>query len=140
MAMCYLQKNWDWWGLKMRKNRDQINAFLGKDTEFEGKLSFTGTVRIDGRFKGDILAKGTLIIGETAVIDSQIQVSHAVICGEVRGDISAEKKIEIHTPAKVFGNIQAPVVTIDEGVIFDGNCQMQKLSEEAGKKVAVLSQ
>lgn len=124
----------------MRKNRDQINAFLGKDTEFEGKLSFTGTVRIDGRFKGDILAKGTLIIGETAVIDSQIQVSHAVICGEVRGDISAEKKIEIHTPAKVFGNIQAPVVTIDEGVIFDGNCQMQKLSEEAGKKVAVLSQ
>lgn len=124
----------------MRKNRDQINAFLGKDTEFEGKLSFTGTVRIDGRFKGDILAKGTLIIGETAVIDSQIQVSHAVICGEVRGDISAEKKIEIHAPGKVFGNIQAPVVTIDEGVIFDGNCQMQKLSEEAGKKVAVLSQ
>lgn len=138
--MCYSEKNWDWWGLKMRKNRDQINAFLGKDTEFEGKLSFTGTVRIDGRFKGDILAKGTLIIGETAVIDSQIQVSHAVICGEVRGDISAEKKIEIHTPGKVFGNIQAPVVTIDEGVIFDGNCQMQKLNEEAAKKVAVLSQ
>jgi cytoskeletal protein CcmA (bactofilin family) len=134
------KKNWDWWGLKMRKNRDQINAFLGKDSEFEGKLSFTGTVRIDGRFKGDILAKGTLIIGEAAVIESQIQVSHAVICGEVRGDISAEKKIEIHAPGKVFGNIQAPVVTIDEGVIFDGNCQMQKLSEEAGKKVAVLSQ
>ena len=124
----------------MRKNRDQINAFLGKDTEFEGTLSFTGRVRIDGRFKGDILAKGTLIIGETAVTESQIQVSHAVICGEVRGDISAEKKIEIHAPGKVFGNIQAPVITIDEGVIFDGNCQMKKLSEETAKKVAVLPQ
>lgn len=123
----------------MKKIKEQINAFLGKDTEFEGKLSFTGAVRIDGRFKGDIVTKGTLIIGETAIVESQIHVSHIIISGEVRGNIIAENRIEIHQPGKVFGNIQAPIVTIDEGVIFEGSCQMRKLSAEADKKVAVLS-
>lgn len=123
----------------MKKIKEQINAFLGKDTEFEGKLSFTGAVRIDGRFKGDIFTKGTLIIGETAIVEAQIHASYIIISGEVRGNIIAENRIEIHLPGKVFGNIQAPVVTIDEGVIFEGNCQMRKLSEEADKKVAVLS-
>lgn len=123
----------------MKKIKEQINAFLGKDTEFEGKLSFTGAVRIDGRFKGDIVTKGTLIIGETAIVESQIHVSYIIISGEVRGNIIAENRIEIHQPGKVFGNIQAPIVTIDEGVIFEGSCQMRKLSAEADKKVAVLS-
>jgi cytoskeletal protein CcmA (bactofilin family) len=123
----------------VKKIKEQINAFLGKDTEFEGKLSFTGAVRIDGRFKGDIVTKGTLIIGETAIVESQIHVSHIIISGEVRGNIIAENRIEIHQPGKVFGNIQAPIVTIDEGVIFEGSCQMRKLSAEADKKVAVLS-
>jgi cytoskeletal protein CcmA (bactofilin family) len=123
----------------VKKIKEQINAFLGKDTEFEGKLSFTGAVRIDGRFKGDIVTKGTLIIGETAIVESQIHVSYIIISGEVRGNIIAENRIEIHKPGKVFGNIQAPIVTIDEGVIFEGSCQMRKLSAEADKKVAVLS-
>ena len=123
----------------MKKIREQFNAFLGKDTEFEGKLSFTGAVRIDGRFKGDIFTKGTLIIGETAIVDAQIHASYVIISGEVRGDIVVQNRIEIHLPGKVFGNIQAPVMTIDEGVIFEGNCQMRKPSEEVDKKVTLLS-
>ena len=124
----------------MKKNRDQINAFLGKDAEFEGKLSFTGTVRIDGRFKGEIFSEGTLIVGETAVIESEINVSHIVVSGEVRGNITSGNKIEIHAPGRVFGNITAPVVTVDEGVIFEGKCQMKKEGEDLDKKVTILGQ
>lgn len=126
----------------MKKRSDQMNAFLGKDTEFEGRLSFSGAVRIDGSFKGEIFTEGTLIVGETANLESDIHASHVIISGEVRGNITAEKRLEVHAPGKVTGNIQAPVVTIDEGVIFDGNCQMQKYSEESNKnkKVAVLTQ
>lgn len=120
----------------MKKSHDQINAFLGKDTEFDGKLSFSGTVRIDGIFKGEIFTEGTLIVGETAVITSNIQASHLIISGEIRGNIVAKSRVEIHAPGKVFGNMQTPVLTIDEGVIFDGNCHMENLHEE--KKVAVL--
>lgn len=121
------------------KNRDQINAFLGKDTEFEGKLSFRGAVRIDGHFTGEIFTEGTLIAGDTAVIKSEIHVSHIIISGEIRGNIIADKRIEIHAPGKVYGNIQAPVVVIDEGVIFEGNCRMQKIEAEREKKLAIVT-
>ena len=118
------------------KERDQINAFLGADTEFDGKLSFKGTVRIDGRMKGEILADGTLIVGETASLESNIQVSHIIISGEVRGNITASDRIEIRAPAKVFGNIETPALVIAEGVVFEGNCSMQKTKESKDKKVA----
>ena len=58
------------------KNKNEINAFLGNDTEFEGKLSFKGAVRIDGHFTGEVFTEGTLIIGESAVIKSDIHVSN----------------------------------------------------------------
>lgn len=121
------------------KKRDEINAFLGKNTEFEGKLSFKGAVRIDGHFKGEIDTDGTLIVGETAVIQSNIHVSHVIISGEIRGNVVADNRIEIHSPGKVFGNIHSPVVVIDEGVVFDGNCRMLKARQGEDKKLAVIS-
>ncbi len=120
------------------KRKDQINAFLGKDTEFEGKLSFNGAVRIDGRLKGEIFTEGTLIVGESAVIASNIHVSHIIVSGEIRGNIVASDRIEIHAPGKVFGNIQAPTVIIDEGVVFEGNCSMHPTKGTDEKKVAVI--
>jgi cytoskeletal protein CcmA (bactofilin family) len=121
------------------KNKDEINAFLGKDTEFEGKLSFKGAVRVDGHFKGEIFTDGTLIVGESAVIQSDIHVSHIIVSGEITGNIIADSRIEIHAPGKVFGNIQSPVITIEEGVIFEGNCRMQKIDKDDDKKLAVVS-
>jgi cytoskeletal protein CcmA (bactofilin family) len=118
----------------MKKTKDEINAFLGKDTEFEGKLSFTGAVRLDGKFSGEIFSSGTLIVGESAIIKSQIHVADMIISGEVHGDIFAEKKIEISVPGKLFGNIQTPKLVIEEGVIFEGSCKMQHLGEEKEKE------
>ena len=121
------------------KNRNEINAFLGRDTEFEGKLSFKGTVRIDGHFTGEIFTEGTLIVGEAAIIRSDIHVSHIIISGEIRGNIISDNRIEIHAPGRVFGNIQAPAVVIEEGVIFEGNCRMQKIDKDEDKKLAIVS-
>lgn len=121
------------------KKKDEINAFLGKETEFEGKLTFRGAVRIDGHFTGEIVTEGTLIVGESAVIESDIHASHIIISGEIRGNIIAEDKIEIHAPGKVFGNIQAPTLILEEGVIFEGNCRMQALEAAGDRKLAVIS-
>jgi cytoskeletal protein CcmA (bactofilin family) len=120
------------------KRKDEINAFLGSDTEFEGKLSFSGTVRIDGRFKGEIYTEGTLIVGETAHIESSVYVNHIIVSGEIRGNIVAAKRIEIHAPGKVYGNIESPVVVIDEGVIFEGNCKMSEQGQSEEQKLAVV--
>jgi cytoskeletal protein CcmA (bactofilin family) len=119
----------------MKTPKEEINAFLGKDTEFEGKFSFTGAVRIDGKFSGEIESSGTLIVGESATIRSQIHVADMIISGEVNGDIVAENKIEISVPGKLFGNIQTPKLVIEEGVIFEGKCKMQELGKERKKEL-----
>ena len=122
----------------MKKNKDQINAFLGKDTEFEGKLSFNGIVRIDGRLKGEISSQGTLIVGESALVESDIRASYVIISGEVHGTIRAGSRLELHAPGKVVGHIHAPVVTMDEGVVFEGTCTMLGHDEEVEEDGAVL--
>jgi cytoskeletal protein CcmA (bactofilin family) len=116
------------------KTKDEINAFLGENTEFEGKLTFTGAVRIDGHFKGEISTGGTLIVGEMAIIESDVHASHIIVNGEIRGNVMAQERMEIHTPGKVTGNIQTPVLVINEGVVFNGNCQMEK-TEKTKEKV-----
>ncbi|UCE33253.1 MAG: polymer-forming cytoskeletal protein [Deltaproteobacteria bacterium] len=120
----------------MKTPKEEINAFLGKDTEFEGKFSFTGAVRIDGKFTGEIESSGTLIVGEAAMITSQIRVADMIISGEVNGDVVAENKIEISVPGKMFGNIQTPKLVIEEGVIFEGKCKMQELGKDKKKELS----
>ena len=120
------------------KKREQVITFLGKDTEFEGKLTFHGTIRIDGHFKGEISADGNLIAGKGAMIEANMHISYIIISGEIHGNIIADHRIEIHPPGKVFGDIQAPTVVIDEGGIFEGNCQMHRAKEPDKKKLAVI--
>lgn len=106
------------------KKKDEMNAFLGRNAEFDGKLSFSGSIRIDGSFKGEISGDGTLIVGDSATVQADVRVAHLILSGEIRGSLFAGERIEIHTPGKVFGNIQAPIVVMDEGVLFDGQCRM----------------
>jgi cytoskeletal protein CcmA (bactofilin family) len=124
----------------MKKIKDEINAFLGKDTEFEGKLSFTGTVRIDGKFSGEIFSSGTLIVGESAVIKSKVCVGEMILSGEAHGDIVAVNRIEINVPGKLFGNIQTPKLVVKEGVVFEGNCTMRALDQNKEQETTPPSQ
>ena len=104
----------------------ELNALLGKGSEFEGKLVFEGTVRLDGKFKGEILSEGTLMLGDNAQFEGEIRVKRAVVSGQVNGNIHAESRLELHAPAKVKGNIVTSNLIVQEGVTFDGNCQMGK--------------
>jgi cytoskeletal protein CcmA (bactofilin family) len=123
-------------GRAAMKKKDEINAFLGKNTEFDGKLTFAGSVRVDGRFKGEISGEGTLIVGDSAAVQADVRVSHLIISGEIRGNLFAEERIEIHAPGKVFGNMESPIVVMDEGVIFDGQCRMQAANKTEGENEA----
>ena len=113
----------------MKKRKDDIIAFLGKDTEFDGKFSFTGAARIDGKFSGEIYSSGTLIVGESALIRSQINVGDAIINGEIHGEVSAEHRIEIKSRGKLFGNVQTPELVIEEGAIFRGDSNMRDVEK-----------
>ncbi|MDH3974682.1 MAG: polymer-forming cytoskeletal protein [Deltaproteobacteria bacterium] len=116
-------------------NSEDINAFLGKGTDFNGKLTFEGTVRLDGKFSGEIFSPGILIIGESANVSADINVNTLILSGELTGNIEAKTRVEIHAPGKLYGNITSPVLVIDEGVIFDGGCNMKK---KDNNKVSIL--
>lgn len=107
----------------------EINTLLGQGSSFEGKLTFEGAVRIDGQFKGDIFTDGTLVIGESAEVQAEIEVGTVVIQGAVQGNIRATEAVEAHAPARIRGNIMTPTLCIDRGVVFDGNCQMEGQAE-----------
>jgi len=115
------------------KNEEKEITFLGKDTRFEGKLRFQGTMRMDGYFKGEVHAQGNLIIGEKALVEGDLNVSYASVSGEVHGNIVAEQRVDLRAPSKVFGNIQAPAVVMEEGVIFEGTTKMYQAMRCAGR-------
>ena len=120
--------------------RGEIKAFLGEGTDFKGILTFEGTVRIDGQMEGEIYTKDTLIVGESAVVNAEINVNNIAISGVVRGNINATGKIEVHRPGKLFGNVKTPSLFIEEGVIFEGNCSMAYDAGEEKRVSALPSQ
>ncbi|HEX7508873.1 MAG TPA: polymer-forming cytoskeletal protein [Polyangia bacterium] len=105
-----------------------VTTLLGKGSEFEGKLSFEGTVRVDGKLTGEIFTDDVLIVGEGAEVNAEVTVGAIVIQGIVRGNITAKRSVEIHSPGRVKGNINTPSLFIEKGVFFDGQCQMDSTS------------
>jgi cytoskeletal protein CcmA (bactofilin family) len=106
-------------------NVHDVHTILGPESAFEGKLVFDGTVRIDGKFKGEIHTDNTLVVGQGAHVEAQIHVGHIIINGEVIGDVFAKQSIEIHAPAKVRGTLQSPQLMISKGVVFEGTSKME---------------
>ena len=110
-----------------------VTTLLGQGSEFSGKLTFEGTVRIDGRFSGEIFSEGTLVVGEGAEINADVSVKRLLVKGVVEGNLTAEESIEIHAPGRVRGKLVCPELEIQKGVHFDGSCEMSK---EPSKKSA----
>ncbi|NMC71947.1 MAG: polymer-forming cytoskeletal protein [Myxococcales bacterium] len=110
----------------MASDAGEITALLGHGTDFTGKLTFEGTVRIDGRFQGEIFTAHTLIIGEGAEVRAEIEAGTLIIKGgTVTGNVRARELVEIHAPGRLFGDIESPSLFIGRGVQFDGRCQMR---------------
>jgi cytoskeletal protein CcmA (bactofilin family) len=103
----------------------EITTLLGRGAAFEGKLTFDGTVRIDGRFRGEVFSDDTLVIGEGAMVEAEIDVGEIIIQGNVVGNVTARRSIEIHAPGRVKGDLHTPSLQIDKGVIFEGRSFME---------------
>ena len=101
-----------------------LSAFIDQGSEFEGKLSFRDTVRIDGRFRGEIASENTLIVGESGEIHANIRSSTVVVSGLVEGDIHASRKVILHKTARVQGNIETPSLAVEDGAEMNGNIKM----------------
>lgn len=108
---------------------DKINALLGAGTEFDGKLSFKGTVRIDGKFSGEIKAEGTLIVGEEANLNAEVFVNTLVLKGHMSGNVTATNAVELVKTGKLHGNITTPSLSVEKGAVFQGQSKMDEKPE-----------
>jgi len=113
-----------------------LTAFIDEASEIEGKYTFSGTVMLNGKFKGEIISTDTLIIGEKAVVNASIRAGIVLISGEVVGNVLAGERVELRGTARVFGDVEAPVVVVEEGVTFEGKCRMTRETDGAAAAVS----
>ncbi len=94
---------------------DKFRAFLDSGASFEGKLCFTGSLRVDGHLRGDISSDGTLVVGETGVVEATLQVAGLIVHGTVIGDVRAEERVEIGPAGQIEGSLETPSLKVEEG-------------------------
>ena len=122
------------------KKTDKDIQMLGPRSVMEGNLVFEGTLFLNGHVKGAIESRaGTIVVGEDAVIHADVFVRTATIKGEIKGTVRATERLELFPPARVYGDINAPVIQIDAGVIFEGTCTIQPKENAASQTERVLS-
>ena len=107
-------------------NDREIRAFLEEGCEFDGKLNFSGVVRLNGRFRGDIDSEDTLIIGETALIEGNVRVGFAIVGGRVIGDITTKHCTEILATGLIEGSVTSPSLISHEGAQMLGQLNVQR--------------
>jgi cytoskeletal protein CcmA (bactofilin family) len=119
--------------------RLEARAYLDQASKVSGKLNFEESAQIDGQVDGEINAKGSLTIGESATVTAQIKAASIIVAGKVKGEMIASQRIEICPSAKVSGNLTAPKLAVHEGAILDGHCVMQPDGAREDRKITVLA-
>ena len=118
--------------MRWRKSKEpsrtssDLTAFIDEGSEIEGKYTFHGTVMLNGKFSGEINSNDSLIIGEKGVVNATVRAGVVLINGEVIGNVFATERVELRGTARVYGDVEAPVVVVEEGVLFEGRCKNTK--------------
>jgi cytoskeletal protein CcmA (bactofilin family) len=102
-----------------------VSAFVGKGVVFKGTITYNGTVRIDGTLEGEIHTDGILLVGEEAVITAKVTAGTIVCKGQITGDIHARDKMKLRAPAIINGGVTTPMLSMEEGVLFNGTLEME---------------
>jgi cytoskeletal protein CcmA (bactofilin family) len=108
-----------------------VSAFVGEGVEFKGVINYQGTVRIDGQLEGEIHTDGVLIVGQGAVIDAKVEAGTIICQGRIVGDILARDKIQLMSPAVLDGSLKTPSLSMEEGVLFNGTCEMGPVGKKS---------
>lgn len=103
---------------------ESVIAFVGKGVAFKGVITYSGTVRIDGAFDGEIHADGGLVVGPEAVITAKITAGSVVSEGTITGDVYASERVTLLSPAVMNGSLKTPLLSIEEGVRMNGTLEM----------------
>ena len=104
-------------------NETKLAGLIDMETEFKGELTFKGSFRIEGFFKGTIHSDSLLVVGERGKVEADVKVGQLVINGEIHGTLEATERVEVHNKGRVFGTILTPVLVVEEGAYLEATCQ-----------------
>ena len=107
-----------------------MTAIVGANTEFEGILHYNGTIRIDGKVRGEIHTDGILLIGKDALIRATVSAGTIVSCGRIFGNVTATESVKLLAPAVLKGSVTTPQLSMEEGVCFKGSLEVTLGGEE----------
>jgi len=120
--------------MKGSEKTGELSTILGKGSVFEGKLNVEHTLRIDGKFTGDIVTTDTLIIGKEGNINGNVEGKMLIVGGKLSGTAKIKDKIVLETKSEFHGEMKTTRLVIDEGAIFDGRCSMKHSTELSQQK------
>lgn len=112
-------------------SREEINAFLGAGTAYQGKLTFQGAVRVDGIFSGEITSDGSLIAGKDSVIEARLEVGELVLSGAFTGEVRAKRRVVVHKGGVLTGTVVSPALVVEEGAVLEGAIHMRENPTES---------
>ncbi len=117
--------------VKAASGAGALTAFMDRGSQFEGKLSFKDTVRIDGSFRGEIKSENTLIVGETGEVEATIRSQTIVVSGSVEGDVYAARQLVLEKTGRLHGAVETPSLIVEEGAVLDGPVKMVQVAKPA---------
>jgi cytoskeletal protein CcmA (bactofilin family) len=116
-------------GKETTEAQGTINTILGHDCKFTGNIDAKGSVRVDGDFEGKIMCSDSVIVGKGGIVRGEIHSNHAVVSGNVEGNVFAKKKVELESGARLIGDVESVSLVIEDGVFFEGRSKMRKEGE-----------
>jgi cytoskeletal protein CcmA (bactofilin family) len=114
---------------KSSTSNHAATSVIDHGCEAQGHLSFVGTVAMNGKFRGELFSADTLFLGTEGEVEAEVQVTVGIISGQVKGNITGRERIELSPTARIFGNIVTPVLVLEEGAVFDGQCKTSRQEE-----------
>ncbi len=105
-----------------------FQMYLGQKCRLTGVLKVEGMMRIDGYVEGEVFGSNLIQVGKEGTIEATVKAKHIVAQGPLRGDIVAQEKVELLSPARVDGTIDSPVFLLEEGVLVNGTLKMQTVN------------
>ena len=101
-----------------------LRVSLGSDAEVTGKLSFTTPTRIEGRLKGELRSSSVLVVGKEGVVHASVQADQLIVLGEIRGDVTASGRVELHPGGRIIGDVRTGCLVVKEGAVLEGGVKM----------------
>lgn len=114
-----------------------VNSIIGGGTTLRGEFNLNGLLRIDGVFYGKVKTNGKVLVGKNGVAECTIISGTVVVGGKVKGDILATERITLLSTGELIGNIKTPRLVIEEGVVFEGTCE---IIEDKDKLIKIIDE